>query len=117
MPHNTGWEPGVRWSTLWRVDTSDFHVIASVSSDSAALIEPVLRRLVVGSVNETPDGFEIDGWRQGSDPHELNRELLSALRKVERRTRLRAEWTAGGMTYRFFDYVLKGVRSQSTDSA
>ena len=117
MSPTAGWEPGVRWSTLWKVDTSDFHVIASVSSDSPALIEPVLRRLVVGSVNEMPDGFEVDGWFQGSDPRELNRDLLSALRKVERRTRLRAEWTAEGMTYRFFDYVLKGVRPQSTDSA
>ena len=31
--------------------------------------------------------------------------LLSALRRVEKRTRLRAEWTGGGTTYRFFDYV------------
>jgi hypothetical protein len=35
--------------------------------------------------------------------------LLSALRRVERRTRLRAEWTGNGETQRFFDYVPKGV--------
>jgi hypothetical protein len=34
--------------------------------------------------------------------------LLSALRKVEKRTTLRAEWTSeDGNTERFFDYVLK----------
>jgi len=36
--------------------------------------------------------------------------LLSALRRVERRTRLRAEWTANGETHRFFDYVPNGSR-------
>ena len=33
-----------------------------------------------------------------------------ALRRVERKTRLRAEWTAGGSVERFFDYVPKGTR-------
>jgi hypothetical protein len=32
------------------------------------------------------------------------------LRRAEKRTRLRAEWTAGGTTYRFFDYVPKSER-------
>jgi hypothetical protein len=32
------------------------------------------------------------------------------LRRVERRTRLRAEWTADGSTYRFFDYAFKSER-------
>ena len=36
----------------------------------------------------------------------MNRTLLSALRKVEKRTTLRAEWTSGdGTDERFFDYV------------
>jgi hypothetical protein len=40
----------------------------------------------------------------------LNRDLLSALRRAERKTRLRAEWTTqDGTIYRFFDYVLKKV--------
>ena len=45
----------------------------------------------------------------GPDARELNRFLLSALRRVERRTRLRAEWTGEGETQRFFDYVPKGT--------
>jgi len=35
-------------------------------------------------------------------------ELLSI--GVERKTRLHAEWTAGGSVERFFDYVPKGTR-------
>lgn len=45
---------------------------------------------------------------EGASAKELNRTLLSALRKVEKRTTLHAEWTSGdGTTERFFDYVLK----------
>lgn len=46
----------------------------------------------------------------GFEPRELNRQLLSALRRVERKTRLRAEWDCDGVSYRFFDYVLKSSR-------
>jgi hypothetical protein len=39
---------------------------------------------------------------------DLNRSFLSALRRVEKRTRLGADWTASdGTTQRFFDYVPK----------
>ena len=45
---------------------------------------------------------------EGDDVKELNRSLLSALRRAEKKTRLRAEWTTeDGTSYRFFDYVLK----------
>jgi hypothetical protein len=44
---------------------------------------------------------------EGENAKELNRSLLSELRRAERRTRLRAEWTCGETTERFFDYVLK----------
>jgi len=99
----------------WAIDmaTSAFHLVGSVSSDSPTAIEPVLRRLVDGTVSKTPDGFEVDGWWEGTDPRELNRDLLTALRRVERRTRLRSEWTANGVTHRFFDYVPKGSRPAS----
>lgn len=46
----------------------------------------------------------------GVSAQDCNRSLLSALRRVERRTRLRAEWTAGNVIERFFDYVPKGTR-------
>jgi hypothetical protein len=45
-------------------------------------------------------------WKECA--RELNRAFLSALRKVVKRTTLRAEWTSGdNTTERFFDYVLK----------
>jgi hypothetical protein len=46
----------------------------------------------------------------GADAKDVNRRLLSALRRVEKKTRLRAEWTAHGYVHRFFDYVPKSTR-------
>ena len=90
-----------------------FHLIAEVSSDSPSAVGPLLEQLVEGSVTATLDGFHVDGWMRGADARDLNRSLLSALRRIERRTRLRAEWTANGETHRFFDYVTKGSRPAS----
>jgi hypothetical protein len=44
---------------------------------------------------------------EGASAKELNRTFLSALRKAGKRTTLRAEWTSGDTTERYFDYVLK----------
>ncbi|MGO9027945.1 MAG: hypothetical protein ACLQOZ_04850 [Acidimicrobiales bacterium] len=95
--------------------TDRVHLVGTVSTDARAAIGPVLKGLVNGAVTETPDGFDVDGWQEGTDPRELNRQLLSALRRVERRTRLRSEWTFDDVTYRFFDYALKGTRPASSD--
>jgi hypothetical protein len=94
---------------------SQFHLVAQVSSDSPAEIEPLLRKLAGCKVSETDGGFNVDGWVAGADPRELNRELLTSLRRVERRTRLRAEWTADGVAHRFFDYVPKGTHPAALD--
>jgi hypothetical protein len=95
--------------------TTRFHLIADVSSDRPTAIRPLLAQLIEGTITDTRDGFHVDGWMEGGDARELNRELLSALRRVERRTRLRSEWTESGVTYRFFDYVPKGIRPTSPD--
>ena len=89
---------------------SEFHLVADVSSDDLPAIEPVLRQIVSRGITKTPDGFHIDTTMTGPSARDLNRSLLSALRQAERRTRLRAEWSAGGITERYFDYVLKGTR-------
>ncbi len=47
---------------------------------------------------------------ESASARDANRELLSERRRVERKTRLRAQWTAGGSVERFFDYVAKGTR-------
>jgi hypothetical protein len=88
----------------------DYHLVADVSSDSPELIRPVLAGLFPAGVTEAVDGFHIEATRSGESARELNRDILSALRRAERRTRLRAEWTAGGAAERFFDYVSKGTR-------
>lgn len=90
---------------------SDFHLVADVSSDDSAAIGTVLRRLVSGTITKTTDGFHIEATMTGSSARDLNRSLLSALRRAGQRTRLRAEWTGGSLTERFFDYVRKGTRS------
>lgn len=88
----------------------NFSLAAAVSTASPVAIKPVLTGIFgAESLTPTEDGFLIKTKMTGESARELNRTLLSALRRVERRTRLRAEWTAGGVTERFFDYVPKKV--------
>ena len=86
-----------------------FRLIAKVSSDDPDGIAAVLERLAgkLGTVERSADGFAIDAEIDGESARDLNRELLSALRAGVKKTRLRAEWTCGGVTERYFDYVLK----------
>ncbi len=93
------------------VSAHDFDLVADVSSADPAAIEPVLRRLIDGEVTPIADGFHVVATLSGESAQDLNRSLLSSLRQVERRTRLRAAWTSGGATERFFDYVPKGTRT------
>lgn len=57
-----------------------------------------------------PKELILEGEMEGTSARELNRSLLTELRKAERRTRLRGEWTFEGRTERFFDYVPKATR-------
>ena len=86
-----------------------FSVVASINTENPEAVRPVLERLVSkGRVTRIGEKeFRIEAEMEGKDAKELNRSLLSELRRAERRTRLRAEWTCGGTTERFFDYVLK----------
>ena len=87
-----------------------FRLMARVSSSNPQAIRPVLRKFVTkGSVKKAGEEFIVEAEMQGADAKELNRSLLSALRRVKKKkTRLRAEWTSDdGTTQRFFDYVLK----------
>lgn len=71
-----------------------------------ALHEPVPK----DSITTTEEGFLVKAELSGASARELNRTFLSALRRIERKTTLRAEWSSGGTTERFFDYVPKGIR-------
>jgi len=81
---------------------------ARVNRSDARTIRHALEQLSAkGSVKKAGDEYVVEAQMEGDSARELNRTFLSALRKVEKRTTLRAEWTSGDTTERFFDYVLK----------
>ena len=85
-----------------------FQLSARVSSANPKAIEPVLLKLIKkGAVREEKDEFIVEAEMEGNSAKELNRSLLSELRRVEKKTRLRTEWTCNETTEKFFDYVLK----------
>ena len=90
-----------------------YSLVARVSTDSPDAIALVLRELIrVGTVTAAEDRneFLVRATMTGESAKALNRALLSALRRVEKKTRLRAEWIGGGVHERFFDYVSKRTR-------
>lgn len=89
-----------------------FRLRANVSSDKPLAIKSALERLVAakGTIRPTEQGFEVEAELEGESARDLNRMILSELRRAEKRTRIRAEWTSGGIVEKFFDYVPKGTR-------
>ena len=85
---------------------------ATVSSANPSAIKPVLERLVGkdGSLKPTSDGFDVTAEFKGECAKDLNRMMLSELRRAEKKTRLRAEWTSEGTIEKYFDYALKQTR-------
>jgi len=86
-----------------------FLLVASVSTDNPQAVQPVLERLFTkASFTRAGDNeFRIEAELEGENAKELNRSLLSELRRAERKTRLRAEWKSDTAVERYFDYVLK----------
>ena len=89
-----------------------FNLSARISSDNPSAIKPALERAIgsVGTIKPIEDGFEVKATLKGESAKDLNRMLLSEMRRVEKKTRIRAEWTFENTTERFFDYVPKGTR-------
>jgi hypothetical protein len=88
-----------------------FSLVGDVSSDDLAAIRPALTEIFGNeAVSEIQEGLHVEGVMDGADARDVNRRLLSALRRAEKRTRLRAEWTGGGHIVQFFDYVPKSTR-------
>jgi hypothetical protein len=88
-----------------------FTLVARVSTENTRAVRRTLQDFIArGSIKRTEEGFLVEAKMSGTSARNLNRILLSALRRIERKTRLRAEWTSGGTTERFFDYVPKGSR-------
>jgi len=88
-----------------------FALDARIDTDSPGLVRRALRDLLGKGALEPgskPGEFVVRRKMDGESAKDLNRELLSALRRAEKKTRLRAQWTADdGTVYKFFDYVLK----------
>ena len=77
-------------------------------SDARTILHALEQMSAKGSVTKEGDEFVVEAEMEGASARELNRTFLSALRKVEKRTTLRAEWTSDdGTSEKFFDYVLK----------
>jgi hypothetical protein len=89
-----------------------FRLSARISSDNPSAIKPVLERIVgnKGIIKPVGEGFEVNAELDGESARDLNRMLLSEMRKVEKKTRIRAEWTLDDTTEKFFDYAQKGIR-------
>lgn len=89
-----------------------FRLSAHVSSDNPSAIKPVLEQIIAdkGTIRQTDQGFEVEAELEGESARALNRMILSELRRAEKRTRIRTEWTSGNTVEKFFDYVPKGTR-------
>lgn len=89
-----------------------FKLYACISSSTPSAIKPVLERIIgsEGTIKSTGDGFEVNAELKGESARDLNRTLLSEIRKAEKKTRVRAEWTIEGTTEKFFDYAHKGTK-------
>jgi len=89
-----------------------FKLLAQVSSANTAAIKLVLEKTIGenGSVQSLGEGFQVNADLRGECARDLNRKLLSELRKVEKKTRMRSQWTCEGITEKFFDYALKSTK-------
>ena len=86
-----------------------FELKAQVSSSNARAVPDALGKLLPkGSTRRVVDEFIIEAEMAGTNAKNLNCPLLSALRRIEKKTTIRAEWTSDdNTTQRFFDFVLK----------
>ncbi len=57
----------------------------------------------------TDEGFRVESVLEGTSARDLNRTLLSALWRIDRRATIHAAWTIDGITERFFDYTSRGT--------
>ena len=105
------WADGSSWSAvIERLQASGYHVTAPQFPMTALADDGARLRQVLCQRSAASAATGLYARRSRASACDANRELLSELRRVERKTRLRAEWTAGGSVERFFDYVPKGTR-------
>jgi hypothetical protein len=92
--------------------TKKFRLSARISSDNPSAVKGVIERIISGNGTIKPcgEGFEVSAELDGESARELNRMLLSEMRRVEKKTRIRSEWVLNDTVEKFFDYVSKGTR-------
>jgi hypothetical protein len=59
-------------------------VVAEVSSEALPAVERALGELVEGVISWNPRGLHVEARMVDGNPRDLNRQVLSALRRVER---------------------------------
>ncbi len=91
--------------------SKQFTLKATVSSDNPSAIMSVVEKFIgtTGTVSRKAEVIEIIAVLEGDSARELNRMLLSEMRRVEKKTRMRSEWSSGKTVESFFDYVPKGI--------
>ena len=84
---------------------SKSRIYASIAD---CLLLSVVSQEKASSVQPTEDEFQVKAKMIRESARDLNRTLLSALHRVEKKTRLRAKWAFGKSVERFFDFMPKG---------
>jgi hypothetical protein len=86
-----------------------FQLFARVASANPSATKRVLEETIgnKGSIKPAGEGFEVTAEFEGESARDLNRMLLTKLRKIEKRTSIRSEWTSIDSVDKFFDYALK----------
>jgi len=87
----------------------NFQLSARVTSANPPAIKRLLEETIgyKGSIKPANEGFEVTAEFEGESARDLNRMLLTKLRKIEKRTSIRSEWTSIDSVDKFFDYALK----------
>jgi hypothetical protein len=85
-----------------------FKLKARINHSDARTIQKSLDKLAAkGDVKKVGNEFAVSTEIEGISAEELNKSLLSALKSVRKRTKLRAEWTSdAGITQTYFDDLL-----------
>ena len=83
---------------------------ARVISDSPEIVGRFLAD-TLGAATISSDGADwiVRATIDGKSAREANRTFFAQLKRVERKTHVRTEWTHAGVTERFFDYVPQGT--------
>ena len=85
-----------------------FKLVAEINATDPVKSGAVLFRLIgVNGMMRTENGFKVTTTMLGRSAAELNRELLSALRQVDKETTVKSEWRHGSLSERFCEYALK----------